>query len=288
MNVLITGATGFVGQQLISYLNQDKSLELICVVRDEEKAKTLLGYNIKCVKLDKVSLLDKVDIVVHLASFLTSRDDKEVISDLINSNVVFGVKLMDALQKHKNIKFINIGTFAEYRSDASKPDCAYLYAATKRAFRPFLDYYANKLRWDYITLIPYTIYGGVNNQKKLIDYVKDSIDSQLPILMSPGLQVSDFVHVKDVVSCITFFIRNTQKWQGKRGEEYHLGSGRGTTVRELASLFEKYTNKKCNIEWGGRPYRERDVMHAVAPIGKLIDLGWTPQISLEEGIKEYL
>lgn len=44
--------------------------------------------------------------------------------------------------------------------------------------------------------------------------------------------------------------------------------------------------KKCNINWGGRPYRERDIMYAVAPIAKNMPLiGWKAKIGISEGIK---
>lgn len=53
-------------------------------------------------------------------------------------------------------------------------------------------------------------------------------------------------------------------------------------------MFERLTKKKCNILWGGLPYRKRDIMHAVAPIGKLLDLGWQAKIKLENGLVDTL
>lgn len=290
MRVLVTGATGFVGQNLVKQLSAEQQFELICLVRDIEKAKSNFSQSVELVSLSELNRLRdlRIDVVVHLASFLTSRDDDDVIEKILDANITFGVKLMQSLRDQKGIKFINLGSFAEYRNGTEMPDPAYFYTATKRAFRPLLDYYASLADWDYVHLIPYTIYGGINNQKKLIDYVKESLDSKEPVLMSPGLQVSDFIHVNDVIDCIRFFINNTQKWDGQKGEEYHLGTGRGTTIRDLAGLFEQITRKKCNIQWGGRPYRERDVMYAVAPTEKLSALGWKAKIRLEDGIVDTL
>ena len=285
-HILITGATGFVGQNLVGQFLSVDSYEITCIVRDIQKAQALFGDNVNIISTTDLHQLKtlKIDVVLHMASLLTSRDDKDIIDHMIDANITFGVKLMNALQDKQGLRFINFGSFAEYRNGAGAPDCAYLYSATKQAFRPLLVYYASRLNWDFVHLIPYTIYGGVNNQKKLIDFVKESLDAKEPILMSPGYQVSDFIHVNDVIDCIRFFIDNQEKWQGQKGEEYHLGTGRGTSIRELALMFEKLTGKKCNIKWGGRPYRERDVMHAVAPIGKLLDLGWHAEIRLEDGI----
>ena len=51
-------------------------------------------------------------------------------------------------------------------------------------------------------------------------------------------------------------------------------------------MIERKTGKKPNINWGGKPYRQADVMYAVAEISK-IDF-WKPSISLDKGIKLYL
>lgn len=289
-NILITGATGFVGQNLVRQFLADSTYDMTCVVRDIDNAKAQFGNTIRFISTSELSKLDEIniDVVIHMASLLSSRDDEEIIDSMIDANITFGVKLMNAIKNKKRIKFMNIGSSAEYRNGAGSPDPAYLYSASKQAFRSLLSYYATIANWDYVHLIPYTIYGGVNNQKKLIDFVRESLDAKEPVLMSPGYQISDFIHVNDVIDCIHYFIDNQDKWAGKKGEEYHLGTGRGTSIRELASIFEKQTGKKCNIKWGGRPYRERDVMHAVAPIGKLLDIGWNARIKLEDGIVDTL
>lgn len=283
--ILITGATGFVGQSLCKQLANNGDYELFCVVRNTEKAKNILPGSVNYLDIDvaQFSSID-IDTVIHLASYLTSKDDEDSIEKVLDANIIYGTRILNALRRNRSLKFINLGSFAEYRNGAEKPDCAYFYTAAKQAFRPLLDFFAKKGQWDYIHLVPYTIYGGVNNQKKLIDFVRESLDSEEPIKMSPGYQVSDFIHIDDVISCIRYFIDNPQKWAGKKGEVYHLGTGRGTSIRELAKQFELKTGKKCNIEWGAYPYRERDVMYAVAPIGKLLDLGWRAQIRLEDSI----
>ena len=288
--ILITGATGFVGQNLCRQFASNKEYELYCVVRNTEKAKNVLPKNLRlvdAVKLDLVSSLG-IDYVVHLASCLTSRDDTESMRSILDVNIRFSTELLDVLKDCKCLKFINLGSFAEYKSNPGIPEPAYLYTAAKQAFRPILDYYAANGEWSYVHLIPYTIYGGENNQKKLIDYVRESLDAPVPVKMSPGYQVSDFIHINDVIGCIRFLIDNPQKWNGQKGEVYHLGTGRGTSIRELARIFEQATKKKTNIEWGGLPYRKRDIMHAVAPISKLKDLGWQAKIKLENGIVDTL
>lgn len=285
--IVITGATGFVGQNLVRQLSLNDNYKLICIVRNKEKASDVLPHSVCCYYLNELKeyvAKGNIDFVINLASYLTSKDDDESIEKVLDANIVYNTRFLSVIRSIRNLRFINLGSFAEYRNGAEKPDTAYFYTAAKQAFRPLLDFFAVKCQWDYVHLIPYTIYGGTNNQKKLIDYVRESLNAVEPVKMSPGNQVSDFIHIDDVVSCICFFIDNPEKWEGQKGEVYHLGTGKGTSIRELAKLYEIKTDQKCNIAWGAYPYRERDVMHAVAPIGKLLDLGWKANKRLEDYI----
>ena len=284
--ILVTGATGFVGHNLVSQFYNVPDYKITCLVRNVAKAKSLLPTEVEIISRKDISSLSNKDIdyVVHLASCLTSKDDTDTMKSIVDVNLVFSTELLDALKYKKNLKFINFGSFAEFRFEPGKIEPAYLYTATKQAFHPILDFYAKNGLWDYIHLIPYTIYGGDNNQKKLIDYVRDSLDAKIPVKMSPGYQVSDFVHVNDVIDCVKYLIDNSAKWEGTKGDTFHLGTGKGTSIRELAMIFEKLTHKKSNIDWGGISYRTNDIMHAVAPIGKLTELGWSAKIDLESGL----
>ena len=102
--------------------------------------------------------------------------------------------------------------------------------------------------------------------------------------MSGGEQILDFIHVDDVVSCIKYIVSNSQRFIEEPTSEYHLGSGKGTSLRELAQMLEKKYKRNCHIAWGALPYRERDVMYAVAPIGELLNMGWRPIKRLEDSI----
>ncbi|WP_373247851.1 NAD-dependent epimerase/dehydratase family protein [Phocaeicola vulgatus] len=118
----------------------------------------------------------------------------------------------------------------------------------------------------------------------------ESIDSVEAIDMTKGEQMLDFIHVDDVASFFVHVIQNIDKYQQlQNGEDFHLGTGRCISVRELAFIVEKVTGKHCNINWGGRPYRERDTMYAAAPIAKNLELtGWHADIKIEQGISNYI
>lgn len=284
-NILITGATGFIGRHLVSELLNDLNFNIMVIVRDESRAIQMFKNRCSCATIDNEDAIINFnpDFVIHLASMLTSRNDSDIIEDIIASNITFGVKLLNILGKCNGIKlFVNTGSFAEYRLGIENVNNAYLYSATKTAYASFLDYYSNLNSMQYINIIPYTVYGGLSDQKKIIDYVKDSLYAEAPVKMTQGNQILDFIHVDDVVSFYKFVIVNYQKITNK--ETYFLGTGKGTSIRELATMMEKAFNRTANIDWGALPYRSMDVMYAVAPIQKLISLCWHPTVELEDYI----
>jgi len=289
MKVLVTGATGYVGRHLLPKLVKISNIEILTINRSLQKA-TEIFSELDCIhtSTDEWGKIKEFnpEIVFHLASMITSRNDREILNDIIDSNIMFGIKLLDRLRECSNLKlFVNTGSFAEYRLGTDKIDNAYLYTATKTAFRQFVDYYSKLDSYKYIHIVPYTIYGGGDSQKKIIDYILDSFESTVPVKMTKGEQVLDFIHIEDIVSFFIHILKNIDQFiELPNGETLYLGTGKGTSIKELAALLEKKYGKKANINWGSLPYREKDVMYAVAPIGKLIELGWLPKIKIEDFI----
>ncbi len=292
MKILITGSTGFVGQNFIPYLFRNfPDAKVITINRDVAKASLLYQYNnITHLSINEINKIKQFnpELVFHFAALSTSRNDSDIIHPLIAANIEFGVLLLDILRYCNNLTlFVNIGSFAEYRLGPKKIDDSYLYTASKSAFKIFLEYYSKLCSFKFIHLVPYTIYGGKDTAKKLINYIIDSLDAKEPIKMTAGEQILDFIHVNDIVNFFLFLVENFNTFsQVSNGEEFHLGTGKGTQVRELALLVESIYKKKCNVEWGGLPYRDRDTMYAVAPIANNLELlGWRTQIDLKKGIE---
>jgi nucleoside-diphosphate-sugar epimerase len=284
MKILLTGATGVVGKNLIKALSAYHN-DITVLTRSDFSFKGIntistLNTNWK----DQVKIADP-EVVIHLASYLTSSDDEQSINQLVESNLLFGVHLLDALKGGRLKVFINTGTFAEYRNNELSP--AYLYAATKTAFRSIIKYYQNIQGFKVVNVIPYTIYGGADTRKKLIDHIYQSSTSIQPVKMSPGEQVLDFIHINDVTNFFVRLLASIDKVSSNY-LDVHLGTGIGTTPKALTEIIENI-GYPTNILWGGIPYRTADTMHSVAPASPLFDIiNWKPEIQLEQGVNLYI
>jgi CDP-paratose synthetase len=193
--------------------------------------------------------------------------------------------LLDGLKDSSVKLFINTGTGAEYYND-NILNPSNFYAASKSAARYVIKYYKRVIGFKLIHIIPYSVYGGNSRSKKVIDYIIDSLNSDSPVEMTRGDQVFDFTYIDDVTDFYLHCIKNSELLVDEC--DYHVGTGKGTTIRELAALVESKTGKKANILWGARPYRPFDIMKVVAPVGGMESLGWMPKISLDQGLDKLL
>lgn len=289
MKILISGGTGFIGKHLVKHL-LDANNEVHLIVRSgitrENFDARLKIFTFSGNLEDLVSFMkkEKFDGVVHLASlFLVNHEPADILG-LITSNVLFGTQLIDAATKANIPWFINTGTFAQhYKNKRYSP--VNLYAATKQAFEDVAQFYIETTKTTFVTIKLFDTFGEGDTRPKIFNlWSKISISGE-QLTMSPGKQIIDINYIDNVTDGYLHMISLlNQKGSSKfHGKAFIISSQRRMTLRKLATLFEKVTQKKLNIVWGGRPYRERDVM---VPWEKGQPLpGWKPKISLEEAIK---
>jgi len=292
MKILITGATGFVGKTLIPYLFDRGITDIAILVRDKEKALNLFPLiPVTLFEIDnnmRESIISySPNVVLHMAALFNTRDDADTAIKIIDSNIVFGTLLLEAISKTSCQYFINIGTFTEYLYGAGEFFPNNLYSASKTAFRSIVQYYQTVNNFKWINVIVYSPYGRKNDQKKVMDYMLDAMNSPIPVNFSKGEQVLDFIHVDDIASFFYCLFSKIEVCIDSY-TQFHLGTGEGHSIREVSRILEKVFSKKTNANWGGLPYRKFDPMYAVAPIAKNIELlNWKSQINLEKGLSVF-
>ena len=104
------------------------------------------------------------------------------------------------------------------------------------------------------------------------------------MIFEDGEQSRDFVHVSDIVNA-NLLALETDKADY---ETMNIGTGRATTVKQIAQLLAKGLGKDIEPEVVGK-YREGDIRHCVADISAARRLlGYEPKVTLEDGLVELL
>jgi CDP-paratose synthetase len=291
-HILITGGTGFIGQNLVKKLLSSQH-KIGLVVRNKSSAVSLFTSNLDYIESQNNENFTKEivafapDIVIHLAAYSTSRDDIEAIEDLITSNILFVSKLLDALRTTELELFINAASFSEYHANDEHLSPSYFYSATKTAARFIIEYFSQVYKFKFANTILYSVYGKQSPAKKVIDYIVESLDKPSLVKMTAGEQILDFIDVDDVTEFYLTLIDKSQTLVAGY-QEYRVGTGRGMKIKTLALLIERASKKKANIDWGVIEYRARDTMEAIANTDSAESLGWVSKINIESGIKQYL
>ena len=298
MKILMTGITGFIGHHLGERLVNDGH-EVHAIVRPTSKIKELsenLQRNVTFHVYDKDNtVLDIVtdlcvddsrpDVVYHLAANFLNEHTFEDIQDLIQSNITFGTELLDAMVANNVYNFINVGTFAQHFEDAEYSPTN-LYAATKECFEGIITYYVEARNLKCIALHLFDTYGADDKRGKILGLLKRIAESGETLKMSPGGQLIDIVYIDDVIEAFIAAGKLLAACKYDYCGTYGVSSTKPLLLRQVVKIFEDVAGKKLSIEWGGRPYRAREVMVPWSSY-KLLP-GWQPKVSLQEGIKRFL
>ena len=223
--------------------------------------------------------------VFHLASLFLSEHAPSDIDRLINSNLLFANQLVEAMVQAKVWQLVNTGTsWQHFRGDEYCP--VNLYAATKQAFEAILRYYVDATPLRAITLHLYDTYGAGDTRPKLFNFLRQVANQTERLAMSPGEQRIDLVHVDDVVSAYFASVDRFSSENLVAYEAYAVSSGNPIKLKDLVAIYARVLGRELPITWGGRNYRDREVMNPWsegAPVP-----GWKPRVSLEDGIKKLI
>ncbi len=286
--VLLTGGTGFLGARVAAKLlgsgyrvsvlaRPDSALDQleraagkVDVIRCEVAA--------RCLR-DAVAAI-RPDAVVHLASVSRGGEDVEAVARMLEANVTLPTLLLAAMREHGVGVFVNTGTsWQNSAGDGYSP--FNVYAGTKQALEALLDCFcADGMRAA--TLRLFDIYGPGDARGKIVDLIATATLRGTTLAMSPGAQVIDLVHVEDAAEAFRVALRHLLARE-TGGHEVFGVSGERLTLRELARRIGAAAGRDAPIDWGGRPYRPREIMRPWDGYTPLP--GWHPAIALDDGLR---
>jgi nucleoside-diphosphate-sugar epimerase len=119
----------------------------------------------------------------------------------------------------------------------------------------------------------------------LFSLLRNASEATEPLAMSPGDQLLDIVHIDDIIEALLSAERSLAERIIGRGEEFAITSGHRLSLRDVAELYARVTGRTLNIKWGGRPYRDREVMVPWSSGASLP--GWRARVALEDGIRAF-
>lgn len=286
---LLTGATGFIGSHVARRL-VESGWSVHVILRVDADVSPITGI------LDRLTIhrhdgstegLEEIvrqaapDMVFHLASLFLAQHRPEDVEPLVRSNVLFGAQLLEAMVKHGVHRLVNTGTsWQHYESRDYSP--VNLYAATKQAFEDILRYYTEAASLRGISLKLFDSYGPGDTRPKLFTLLRRVAEQKEQLAMSPGEQLIDLVYIDDIVDCFILAAERLMTGAVTCHESYAVSSGAPVRLRELVEVYGRVLGKPLPIEWGGRPYRPREVM-VPWNTGESLP-GWRPKVGLEEGI----
>ncbi|TAL55373.1 MAG: NAD(P)-dependent oxidoreductase [Pandoraea sp.] len=290
---LITGATGFIGGAIARRLSE-LGWGVHTLVRQSSNLDQVLGADTWTgahvhdgTTESMLSILNEVrpDIIFHLASLFISEHSAGDVSKLIESNLLFATQLAEAATPAGVKGFINTGTAWQYYQGSTYCPVN-LYAATKQAFEDILSWYHDARGLSCVTLKLFDTYGPGDRRRKLINILVDASKNGTVLNMSPGEQILDLCHIDDVVSAYVRAADMLLEQSEPMFQDYMI-SGERLRLRDLVALVERVAGRALLVDFGGRPYRAREVMQPWNDSTKSLP-SWRPSIGLEQGVRQLL
>lgn len=288
---VVTGGTGFVGSHLVRRLVAD-GWHVHVIVRPGSDTSRLdacdapPGIHVHDGSTEGLaSYFESVRpaVVFHLASLYRVEHEPKDVLPLVESNVVFGTQLLDAMSRAQCGRLVNTGTaWQHYESRDYSP--VNLYAATKQAFESILQYYVEARAVSAVTLKLHDTFGPNDPRKKLFTLLAETARRGAPLAMSAGEQQLELVHVDDVVDALLIAAARLEAGDVRGHECYTVASGAPRRLRDVVTCYEEITGERLPIQWGGRPYRTREVM-VPWTAGPTLP-GWSPTRSLEDWLRD--
>lgn len=288
MRILITGGVGYLGSKIALALS-NTGHDVFVPYRNTGAYKQIHTVdNIKYYlfggsTLELVQYFSDVnpDLVIHLASIFIASHSPEDVGNLVETNIQYGLQVLEAMRLSGVKKLINTGSNWQYYQGLQNNPIN-LYASTKEALDCLIRYYSEVHHINVLTLILGDVYGPNDPRKKIINTLVKSaqLEQSCEIAMSPGNQLLDLIYIDDVVAAYLAAIQLLNA-KSVNSETFSISSGQLIPLRALVALIQGISKFPINVKWGSLPYRERENMFPW--VGPTLP-NWEPLVSLQDGL----
>ena len=303
MNVLVTGAAGFIGShfsekiasQGFKVIGIDNFSDYYSRELKEKNASELESRDIKVIKHDLCDndltnvIKEDIHYIFHFAGQPGISADSTFESYLQN-NFIATKNLLDFAMSQKNLKlFINLSTSSVYGKFAT--------LAEDEETKPVSDYGVTKLAAEQLVLSKsrakllkacslrlFSVYGPRERPDKLFTKLIDCAinDKEFPLFDGSTSHIRSFTFVGDIINGILSVIG---KEDICNDQIFNIGTENEHTTQEGIDIIEKITGKK--IKFDHLPKRPGDQLRTSANIGKARKLlGYDPQTTFYEGLEK--
>ena len=297
MRALVTGGAGFIGSNLVKHLC-DGGHEVVVIDDLSSSGRSEIDPRAKLVVGDVgdrelvEKLLDKKDVVFHLAALGIISISLEKPEEAFRNNLMNGVRLLEAMRKKGVSKIVYSSSSSIYGEPKRNPvqeddskEPINPYGASKYTFEAALSAYAHSFGIGAIALRYFNVYGPGDEQKPVTravpSWIQWALTGDTVWIHWGGQQVKDYIYVDDV--CRANIVAANSKLKGFHA--YNVGGGVGRKMLDIAMTIKKIIGKDLKIvDKGARP---GDPDTLVADISKITkELGWKPEVDLETGLKQ--
>ncbi len=308
MNLLVTGAAGFIGANFVHYWNSKYPKDNLKVIDSLTYASNIenLSSVIKDIEFIQADINDRqkvsealkgIDAVVHFAA--ESHVDRSVYdpSKYWHTNVHGTLVLLEETHKKGITRFHHISTdevygelplnsdikFTEETPYSPKPDN--IYALSKaEADKVVLDFCERTGMFITISNCSNN-YGPYQFPEKFIPIVVTNIIDGIKVpIHGDGRNVRDWIHVKDHSTAVDTILN-----KGKKGETYLIGTNNDRSNSYIASRIIELCGLDSSIINHVPDRHSNDRRYAIDPSKIMKELGWKPTVNREdfdEGLKE--
>jgi nucleoside-diphosphate-sugar epimerase len=300
MNILVTGAAGFIGSHLSERLvtlghtvrGLDCMTDYYARALKELNASDLTGKGVTFLPLDLAAddlsaAVRDVEMVYHVAA-QPGISATTTFQDYVRNNLTATYRLLEAVKQSPSLGgFVNISTSSVYGSDATgdettEPKPTSYYGVTKLAAEQLVLAYARDRGLVACSLRLFSVYGPRERPEKLYPKLIDCIldDREFPLFEGSKDHLRSYTYVGDAVDGLVAALHN---WDKCAGEVFNIGTDTAISTGEGIEIVEELLGKPaCFVR---KPRRPGDQLQTRANIDKARKLlGYNPTTTPIDGL----